>query len=236
MAYISLVTLGVQDVPRATSFYEALGWRRSTYSVDGVVSFLSGGTVVLALYGAQALTKDAGVAARASYAMNTHTAEEVDEKMRAAEAAGAAVTAPATRAEWGGYVGYFTDADGHLWEVAYNPDFPLGDDGLVYLPGLEAYAEEQRRETDDRISGFIEGADDDEGRTVARLATDVVEKLREAHAGIATLLADQTNNMVIATMLELGRRMSGSAPTDSDHWLTAAASTMVSSMIRPGEG
>lgn len=236
MAYISLVTLGVQDVQRATTFYEALGWRKSTYSVEGVVSFLSGGTVVLALYGADALANDAGVPARASYAMNTYTAEDVDEKMRAAEAAGATVTAPAARAEWGGYVGYFTDVDGHLWEVAHNPDFPMGDDGLVYLPGLEQYAEEQRRETEERITEFIEGADDDEGRTVARLATDVVDRLRDAHAGVATLLADQPNNIVIATMLELGRRMSSTAPTDGDHWLTAAASTMVSSLIRPGEG
>jgi predicted lactoylglutathione lyase len=236
MAYISLVTLGVQDVDRATSFYQALGWRRSTYSVDGVVSFLSGGTVVLALYGSDALVQDAGVPAKASYAMNTYNVEEVDEKMRAAEAAGATVTAPATRADWGGYVGYFTDLDGHLWEVAHNPDFPLGDDGLVFLPGLNQFAEEQHRENQERITGFIEAADDDEGRTVARLASDVVETLRGAHAGIASLLADQPNNVVIATMLQLSQRMSSSAPTDSDHWLTAAASTMVSSLIRPGEG
>lgn len=236
MAYISLVTLGVQDVARATSFYEALGWRRSTYSVEGVVSFLSGGTVVLALYGADALTTDAGVAATASYAINTYSREEVDDTIRAAEAAGATVTAPAAPAEWGGYVGYFTDADGHLWEVAHNPDFPMGDDGLVYLPGLEQYAEAERQEIQGRITGFIEGADDDEGRTVTRLATDVVEVMRGAHAGVAALLADQPNNVVIATMLELGQRMSASATTDGDHWLTGAASTIVSSLIRPGEG
>lgn len=236
MAYISLVTLGVQDLARATAFYEALGWRKSTYSVDNVVSFLAGGTVVLALYGREALSNDAHVTATASYAMNTYTADEVDEVMRVAAAAGATVTAPATRMEWGGYVGYFTDGDGHLWEVAHNPDFPLGDDGLVYLPGLEQYAEEQRQEIQGKITGFIESADDDEGRTVGRLASDVVAAVRQAHAGVAAVLADQPNNMVIATMLELGQRMSASAPTDDDHWVTAAASTIVSSLIRSGEG
>ena len=234
MAYISLVTLGVQDVQRATTFYESLGWRKSTYSVDGVVSFLSGGTVVLALYGADALAGDANVPAKASYAINTYSADEVDETMRAAEAAGATVTAPAARAEWGGYVGYFTDVDGHLWEVAHNPDFPMGDDGLVYLPGLEQYQEEQRQETASRITGFIEGSDDDEGRTVARLATEVVDAMRAADAGVAAVLADQPNNVVIATMLELGQRMQASGPTDRDHWLTAAASTLVSSLIGSG--
>jgi uncharacterized protein len=124
MAHISLVTLGVQDVARATTFYEAIGWRKSTYSVDGVVSFLSGGTVVLALYGRDALSVDARTPATASYAINVDSPTEVDTTMHAAEAAGARVTAPAQRAEWGGYVGYFADVDGHLWEVAHNPDFP----------------------------------------------------------------------------------------------------------------
>jgi predicted lactoylglutathione lyase len=236
MAYISLVTLGVQDVARATTFYQALGWRTSTYSVDGVVSFLSGGTVVLALYAADALAADSSTQARASYAINVYTPEEVDKTMHAAEAAGATVASPAQRADWGGYVGYFTDGDGHLWEVAHNPDFPLGDDGLIYLPGLEQYAEAQREETESQITGFIAGADDNEGQTVARLATDVVERMRSAHAGIASVLADQPNNVVVATMLELSQRMRESAPTDGDHWLTAAASTVVSSLIRPGGG
>jgi predicted lactoylglutathione lyase len=136
MAYISLVTLGVQDLARATTFYEALGWEKSTYSVDGVVSFLGGGTVVLALYGKDALSNDANIAATASYAINVESPAAVDETIATAVAAGATVTSPAKPAEWGGYVGYFTDADGHLWEVAHNPDFPLGDDGQVALPGL----------------------------------------------------------------------------------------------------
>ena len=97
MAYISLVTLGVQDVPRATQFYEALGWNKSTYSVDDVVSFLAGGTVVLALYGRDALSNDANSPATASYAVNVESPAAVDEAMATAAAAGATVTAPATK-------------------------------------------------------------------------------------------------------------------------------------------
>jgi uncharacterized protein len=236
MAHISLVTLGVQDVARATTFYEAIGWRKSTYSVDGVVSFLSGGTVVLALYGRDALSVDARTPATASYAINVDSPTEVDTTMHAAEAAGARVTAPAQRAEWGGYVGYFADVDGHLWEVAHNPDFPLGGEGLIYLPGLEQYAEAQRQETEAQISGFIAGADDDDGRTVEALVTQVVQMLSTSYDGIAALLDEQPNNMVIATMLALGQRMRVNPAVDSDHWLNAAASTIVSSLIRPGQG
>jgi len=157
MAYISLVTLGVQDVPRATQFYEALGWNKSTYSVDDVVSFLAGGTVVLALYGRDALSNDANSPATASYAVHVESPAADDEAMATAAAAGANVSAPATRMEWGGYVGYFADADGHLWEVAHNPDFPLGDEGQVYLPGLEAFAEQQQQQTEATISDFVAG-------------------------------------------------------------------------------
>src|SRR4051794_4233751 len=231
MAYISLVTLGVQDVPRATQFYEALGWNKSTYSVDGVVSFLAGGTVVLALYGNDALANDANSAATASYAVNVDSPELVDEAIATAVAAGATVTAPAQRMEWGGYVGYFADADGHLWEVAHNPDFPLGDEGQVYLPGLEAKQEEQRQQTEAKISEFVTNA----GAEVDALATGVLNTIKTAYAEVARQLAGQPNNTVIATMLELGQRARAMPPTDDDYWVAQAASSMISPLIRPGE-
>jgi predicted lactoylglutathione lyase len=227
MAYISLVTLGVQDVPRATQFYEALGWKKSTYSVDDVVSFLAGGTVVLALYGKDALSNDSKTPATASYAVNVESPQAVDETIATATTAGATVTAPAQRAEWGGYVGYFADADGHLWEVAHNPDFPLGDEGQVWLPGLEAAHEEQRRQTEATISEFVSSADGD----VAGLATAVIDRLTVAYDDIERLLADQPKNTVIATMLALGQRGRELPSTDPAHWVANAASTLVSSRI-----
>jgi catechol 2,3-dioxygenase-like lactoylglutathione lyase family enzyme len=62
VAHVSLITLGVTDLARATAFYERLGWRRSSASVEGVVTFLAGGAVALALYGREALATDAGIA------------------------------------------------------------------------------------------------------------------------------------------------------------------------------
>lgn len=140
MTHISLVTLGVADVARATRFYEALGWRRSPASVDGVVAFLAGGPVVLGLYGHDDLAGDAGLEAlppppgAVALAMNLGSPAEVDRALAAVEVAGGTLTRPAAHAEWGGYSGYFSDPDGHLWEVAHNPGFPLEPDGRIALP------------------------------------------------------------------------------------------------------
>ncbi|MEX0952462.1 MAG: VOC family protein [Nitriliruptoraceae bacterium] len=67
-------------------------------------------------------------------ATNLASETEVDALLEAAERAGGRVTRPATRADWGGWSGYFADPDGHLWEVAHNPGFPLDADGRVHLP------------------------------------------------------------------------------------------------------
>jgi hypothetical protein len=140
-ARLSLVTLGVADVPRATRFYEQLGWPLSSDSVAGEVSFFKTAGGILALWGARDLAADASVeltpppAFRGfALAMNCDTAEQVDETLEAARAAGGALVRAAARAEWGGYTGYFADVDGHLWEVAYNPGWPMSAQGTPVLP------------------------------------------------------------------------------------------------------
>jgi uncharacterized protein len=144
MAHVSLVTLGVDDLDRATRFYEAMGWIRSSVSVAGTVSFLRGGAVVLALFGRTDLAHAAGVppagALRASdvaLAMNVGSPGEVDAVLASAVQAGGQVTSRAAEAEWGGYSGYVADPDGHLWEVAHNPGFLLLADGRIQLPDAE---------------------------------------------------------------------------------------------------
>lgn len=140
MAHVSLVTLGVDDLEDTTRFYEALGWVRSSASVDGTVAFLVGGAIVLGLYGRQALADEAGVEAATrgfgsiALAMNLASREEVDRVLATAERAGARITRPAVATDWGGYSGYVADPDGHVWEIAHNPGFPLGDDGALTLP------------------------------------------------------------------------------------------------------
>jgi len=142
-ARVSLVTLGVADVERATAFYLALGWQLSPASVAGEVSFFHTDGGLLALWDLAALTAETGQTPDTTsgqgfrhtmLALNLDSPEDVDAVLEEVVAAGArTVKAPSTT-EWGGYSGCFADLDGHLWEVAYNPDFPLGPDGRPTLP------------------------------------------------------------------------------------------------------
>ena len=140
-APLSLVTLGVRDVPRSTEFYQALGFELSSASVPGEVSFFGTPGAILAVWGHDALAADAGVGSGSApayrgvaVAINVESPAAVDELVRRAEAAGARVTQPAHETYWGGYDAYFADLDGHLWEVAHNPGWPLGPDGRPQLP------------------------------------------------------------------------------------------------------
>jgi predicted lactoylglutathione lyase len=136
---VSIVTLGVDDVGRAKSFYEALGWNGQ--EVDGTVFFQAGGMAVV-LWGRKKLAADANVddpdGHRAfdgvALAHNVRSPQEVDDIIGAAARAGARVTRPPAETFYGGYAGYFADPDGHLWEVAHNPGFALADDGTLELP------------------------------------------------------------------------------------------------------
>jgi uncharacterized glyoxalase superfamily protein PhnB len=67
-------------------------------------------------------------------AWNCRSAAEVDAVLERAVRSGATVPKPAQETFWGGYAGYFADPDGHLWEVAHNPGFPLTEDGRLTLP------------------------------------------------------------------------------------------------------
>lgn len=128
---ISMITLGVRDLQRSIAFYErGLGLPRMD-SPPEVAFFTLNGTW-LGLYGREALARDAlvpegsGGFAGFSLAHNVSTEHEVDQVMAQAASAGAMITKPAQKTDWGGYAGYFTDPDGYLWEVAHNPLFWVG--------------------------------------------------------------------------------------------------------------
>lgn len=140
-AVISLVTLGVADLRAATSFYQALGFPLSSASVPGEVSFFRTAGSVFGLYGAADLAADAQLPHAAlppyrgvSLAINLESRQAVDNAMAVAEAAGASVLKAAQATEWGGYHAYFADPDGHAWEIAHNPFWPLDAAGLPQLP------------------------------------------------------------------------------------------------------
>jgi uncharacterized protein len=134
---ISLITLGVDDLPRARAFYEALGFAGAVQPDDEVVFFPARG-MVLGLWLRRELEADSRVPAGDGFggvalAHNVRSPDEVDDVIALAERSGATVTRPASATPWGGYSGVFTDPDGHPWEVAHNPGWTLADDGAVSL-------------------------------------------------------------------------------------------------------
>ncbi|MEP7020769.1 MAG: VOC family protein [Pseudonocardiales bacterium] len=133
------MTLGVRDVPRATAFYKRLGWAVAGEETPEICFFRTAGAY-LAVYGRGDLAADAGLpdtdtAFRGvALAVNVDSPAAVDAALAAAQAAGATITRPAEATFWGGYSGYFADPDGHAWEVAHNPGWPLGPDGRPQIP------------------------------------------------------------------------------------------------------
>jgi len=137
---LNIVTLGVRNLTRSRKFYcDGLGFRASSASVGDVV-FMDAGGVVLALFPRTLLAKDAGVKARGSgfggitIAWNVKKKSDVDSAIARAKKAGAKILQKPHDAFWGGYTAYFADPDGHPWEVAWNPHFPLDAKGRVRLP------------------------------------------------------------------------------------------------------
>ena len=127
--HISIVTLGVEDLDEATTFYRD-GLGLPEYDWDGPITFFDLEGAWLALFARDALADDATVPVAGSgfsgvtLAHNAEAEADVDDVLAEAESAGAEIVKPAAETDWGGYSGYFADPDGHLWEVAYNPHFP----------------------------------------------------------------------------------------------------------------
>jgi uncharacterized protein len=135
---VSLVTLGVADLERATRFYSGLGWRAG--SDDDDVTFFQCGGLVVALWDRGSLAQDSTVEDDGGWggvtlALNVRTPEEVDEVLAEASAAGAVIGRPGAETFWGGYSGVFIDPDGHPWEVAHNPFWTVTDEGHTLLHG-----------------------------------------------------------------------------------------------------
>lgn len=138
-ARISIVTLGVDNLPRSKAFYEALGWEVAGTVGDEICWFKTADSY-LGLFDRESLARDAGLRSEPTaefggitLAINLESEAAVDGAFEAAQGAGARILKPAERTEWGGYSGYFADPDGHPWEVAYNPSFPIGANGRITI-------------------------------------------------------------------------------------------------------
>ena len=126
---ISIITLGVSDLARSVAFYrDGLGLTLFDENTESIAFFQNKGTW-LALYPREALAADVGISTEGSgfsgvtLAHNLRSKEEVDDLLAVAVSAGATLVKPAQDTFWGGYSGYFSDPDGYLWEIAWNPHF-----------------------------------------------------------------------------------------------------------------
>lgn len=137
---VSIVTLGVSDLARSLRFYEDLGWQGQ--EVEETVFFQAGGMAVV-LWSRDKLAADSGIRnddgasfGGVALAHNVRSREEVDETVGRAASAGGNVTRQPSDTFYGGYAGCFRDPDGHVWEVAFNPGFPLDEHGNLTVPHL----------------------------------------------------------------------------------------------------
>jgi catechol 2,3-dioxygenase-like lactoylglutathione lyase family enzyme len=137
---LAIVTLGVADLDRSIVFYRSLGWELRGDRADGIVWFRTTGPW-LGLFPTEELAADAALVAEElpayrgiSLAVNLPTEAEVDAAFDLVREVGAVVVKEPERLSWGGYSGYFTDPDGHLWELCFNPGFPIDDQGRIEIP------------------------------------------------------------------------------------------------------
>lgn len=134
---ITIISLGVSDLERSLAFYrdglglttEGIVGQEFEYGAVAMFPLQSG--LLLAVWPRSSIARDAGVAEQPPSATeltighNVSSTSEVDDVMEQARRAGATIVKPAGETFWGGYAGYFQDPDGHLWEVAWNPDLPV---------------------------------------------------------------------------------------------------------------
>ena len=136
---VTMIALGVDDLERSGAFYKALGWQAAQELPEVRFYRLKG--LMLGLIGRETLAEDQGRpgtrlgTGAMSLAQNYRSPTEVDTAFAAAVSAGATALKPPEKADWGGYSGYYADPDGHVWEIAYNPFWPLDEAGYLLEQG-----------------------------------------------------------------------------------------------------
>ena len=134
---LTLITLGVADVNRATEFYEQkFGWKKAASSNDDITFFMLNG-MMLSLFNRDSLAEDAAVSSAGTgfkgftLAWNARSEAEVDAIVSDLKSKGVTVVKEPQQVFWGGYSGYVADVDGNLWEIAFNPFLSMDEHGNV---------------------------------------------------------------------------------------------------------
>jgi len=138
----TVVTLGVGDMRKSVAFYAALGFIRKFHATGEAVAFFDTGATVLGLFPWSDLARDTTLPDQprpqtfrgVTLAWNCASTEEVDAVLTFAVANGASLLKAAHATNYGGYSGYFSDPDGHAWEVVVAPGIEVGEDNRVHLP------------------------------------------------------------------------------------------------------
>ena len=137
-ARLSIVTLGVSDLPRSTAFYQSLGWEPMAGGDSNIIMWFQTNGSVIGLFPVDELAVDTGVPPEplsgfrgVTLAMNFSSEAEVDAMYAEFEAAGATAVKRPVKTEWGGYSSFVADPDGHYWELACVPEITLDADGRV---------------------------------------------------------------------------------------------------------
>ena len=140
-ARVSMISLGVGNLAKSTEFYKKLGWKKSAMSQDSI-SFMMGNNIVIGLYARKSLADDIGVEnevtgfAGIALAVNFSTRGKVDQFAKLIGEAGGTIVKKPQEVFWGGYSGYFTDLDGHYWEIAHNPFIGFDKQGNLDMDGV----------------------------------------------------------------------------------------------------
>jgi len=139
---ISFVTVAVRDFAKELDFYQnTLGWKPFNV-MEGTIAFFNVGSLVFSLCEYKELSQDVGKELATephlgvTFAQNLPSEKAVDEIFVSLRAANATIVKEPIKASWGGYSGYFADPEGHLWEVAYNPQFEYNSDGTMIVPSI----------------------------------------------------------------------------------------------------
>lgn len=137
---VSFVTIAVRDFQKEMSFYtDILGWQPFNF-IEETIAFFNVGSFVFSLCSYRELSDDVGRELETKpytgfiLAQNVPSEEAVNEIFRAIHEANGTIVKEPTHASWGGYSGYFTDPEGHLWEIAHNPQFEYDADGTMIVP------------------------------------------------------------------------------------------------------
>lgn len=139
---LTVVTLGVRDVPASARFYEALGFVRKVKASGDEIAFFDAGGVVFAVWSWDKLAEDSVVSSQprpatfrgSTLAWNVATPADVDAAFAHAIKVGGKLLRRPEKTDYGGYRGYFADPDGHVWEIVQAPGFGYTDDGRLILP------------------------------------------------------------------------------------------------------